>query len=78
MTAGGIEDGTHPEHAPGTAAPHPEEMRATLDVSIGKSVSINATARATPAGLVAAAILISAILIPVVLLSRSSVRRIAA
>ncbi len=56
---------------PATAAPHPEEMRATFDVTIGRSVSIKATARATPAGLVSAALLISAILIPAVLLART-------
>lgn len=51
-----------------TAAPHPEEMRATIDFRIGNGISVNATARATPAGLVSAALLLSAILIPVLLI----------
>jgi hypothetical protein len=37
-------------------------MRAALDLTIGKSVSIKATARATPAGLATAALLIAALL----------------
>ena len=32
-----------------TAAPHPEEMRGTVRLRIGKSVAIDATGRATPA-----------------------------
>lgn len=48
-----------------TAAPHPEEMRATMNVSIGKWVSVDATLRATPAGFIGIACLVSAILIPI-------------
>jgi hypothetical protein len=64
----GIEAGVieaNPTQDSPTAAPHPEEMRATVHVSIGKWVSVSATARATPAGFVAIACLMSAILIPV-------------
>jgi hypothetical protein len=46
-----------------SAAPHPEEMRVSADLRMG-SVSLRATARATPAGLVAAALLVSAVLWP--------------
>jgi hypothetical protein len=49
-------------------------MRATLDLRFGNSVSIKATARAAPAGLIAAALLISVVLIPVVWLSRTRAR----
>jgi hypothetical protein len=52
-----------------TAASHPEEMKGTLDLTIGKSVSIKAVARATPAGLVAAALLTAAIFIPIIWLA---------
>jgi hypothetical protein len=50
---------------PDTAAPHPEEMKATIDLTIGRSVTIKASARATPAGLLTAALLVAAILIPI-------------
>src|SRR5215210_1283879 len=56
---------------PEIAAPPPEEMKATADIRLGQSVSIRATVRATPAGLIAAALLVSATLIPLVLLSRT-------
>lgn len=56
---------------PGTAAPHPEEMRASFDMVIGRSVSITATARTTPAGLAAAAVLAAAIFIPLAMIVRS-------
>jgi hypothetical protein len=45
-----------------TAAPHPEEMKATLDLTIGNVLSVKATVRTTPAGLVAAALLAAAVL----------------
>jgi len=64
-----------PERNPETAASHPEEMKATVDLHIGDSISITATARATPAGLIAAALLISAILIPLVWLARDRKRQ---
>jgi hypothetical protein len=49
-------------------------MRAAVDLTIGKSVSIKATARATPAGLATAALLIAAILVPTVWLARTRSR----
>ena len=48
-----------------TPAPHPEEMRATINLSIGKRVSVNAALRATPADFIAIACVMSAILIPI-------------
>jgi hypothetical protein len=56
--------------APVTAAPHPEEMRASVDWQVGKLMSLRATARATPAGLAATALLLAAVLVPVMLLRR--------
>ncbi len=68
------EPSVEPQHSLETAAAHPEEMRATVDLRIGNSVSIKATARATPAGLIAAALLISVVLIPAVWLFRTRAR----
>jgi hypothetical protein len=53
-----------------TAAPHPEGMRTTIDLRVGKFVSLNVTARATPAGLAAVALIVAAALIPVVWLTK--------
>jgi hypothetical protein len=59
---------TNEEAAPsensGTAAPHPEEMSATAELRIGDRLCWKATARATPAGLVAAALLVFVVVIP--------------
>jgi hypothetical protein len=46
------------------APPHPEEMSATVEVRISNVVSVKATARATPAGLVAVALVLASVLIP--------------
>jgi hypothetical protein len=51
-----------------TAAPHPEEMKATLDLAVGNAVSVKATVWTTPAGLVAAALLAAAVLFRAALL----------
>ena len=53
---------------------HPEEIRATVDLRIGNSLSLRATARTTPAGLVTAGIMVSAIILAVAALIRA-VRR---
>ena len=74
MTTGAAERDAGPGDRSDTAAPHPEEMRAAVDLTIGKSVSLKATARATPAGLAAAALLIAAILVPVAWLARARAR----
>jgi hypothetical protein len=44
------------------AAVHPEEMKASIDLAIGSRVRLRATARATPAGLVAVALMTSSFL----------------
>jgi hypothetical protein len=54
-----------------TAAPHPEEMKAAVDFSIGNAVSLRATVRTTPASLVATALLAAAVLIPVAALAKT-------
>ena len=63
----------HPEagNQSETAAPHPEEMKATFDLAIGNAVSVKATLRTTPAGLVAAAILAAAPLLPTISLAKA-------
>jgi hypothetical protein len=58
-----------------TAAPHPEEMKAAMDVRIGNYISVSATARATPAGFVAAALLASAMLLPLLWFARHQRKR---
>jgi hypothetical protein len=45
--------------------PHPEEMRATLNVEFGNGGTLEATARCTPAGLVTAGLMVSGILLSV-------------
>ena len=55
---------------PQTAAPHPEEMKFTIGVRLGDTFGLKGTARATPAGMVAGALLVSSILIPMAWLAR--------
>lgn len=47
-----------------TAAPHPEEMKGTIRIAVGKA-SLTISGRATPAGLICAALLTCAVLIPI-------------
>lgn len=63
--------GSDADRSVSTAAPHPEEMSASVELRIGNSVHVRATARVTPAGLVAAALLAAAITLPIVWLVRS-------
>ena len=44
-----------------TAAPHPEEMKAAIQLQLGNLVSLRVTARATPAGIVSAALFLAAL-----------------
>ncbi|WP_158806278.1 MULTISPECIES: hypothetical protein [unclassified Acidisoma] len=48
-----------------TSAQHPEELKATVELRITDHVTLRTTARATPAGLIGIALILSAILIPV-------------
>jgi hypothetical protein len=52
------------------AAPHPEEMKGTVSLNIGKWISVTATGRATPAGFAFAALLACAILVPLSMAAR--------
>ena len=56
----------------GTAAPHPEEMRAQVQLRIGQRTVLTATARATPAGLATAGVLVAAVLLSAAVLVRTS------
>lgn len=42
-----------------TAAPHPEEMKASVELRFGDQVSLRATARTTPAGVISAALFVA-------------------
>ena len=58
-----------------TAAPHPEEMKAEFDLRVGYTVALKASVRTTPAGLIGAALLATAILWPTVCLARTLLRQ---
>jgi hypothetical protein len=58
-----------------TAAPHPEEMRGTVRFRIGNSVSIDATARATPAGLITLGLLVTATAVPLLIVGKRNLAR---
>lgn len=55
-----------------TAAPHPEEMRAEVELRVASGAVFKATARTTPAGLVTVAVLVSAILLSTAVLVRAT------
>ncbi len=63
---------TEAETETGDAGPpgHPEEMRASLNLRISKKIRLSATARATPAGIVAGAIALSALTVPLIWITR--------
>jgi hypothetical protein len=50
---------TNPQPPIGEMPVHPEEMKATSEIRIGKWVSIQSTARITPAGVISTGIAIS-------------------
>ena len=58
-----------------SAGVHPEEIKASVDLHVGNSVSLSATLRTTPAGLVTAGIMVSAIVLAVAALVRAARRR---
>jgi len=66
-----INRGVESERPSETAAPHPEELKAMLDLAIGNAVSVKASVRTTPAGLVGAAILAAAIVLPTISLAKA-------
>ena len=54
-------------NAPST---HPEEMKGTVELKLGNLATVTATGRTTPAGLIGAAVLVSAVLIPLAMMIR--------
>lgn len=62
----------HPTEKEAIDAPpsHPEEMKGTIELKFGKLGTITATGRTTPAGLIGAAVLVSAVLIPLAVMIR--------
>jgi len=48
-----------------SAPVHPEEIRASVDLRIGKNVALKTTVRTTPAGLVTAGVMVAAIVLVV-------------
>ncbi|MBZ9938457.1 hypothetical protein LB518_19310 [Mesorhizobium sp. BR1-1-16] len=53
---------------------HPEEMRAAWDCKFGKNITLQGTARWTPAGVVTAGIAASAVLLSLAALVRAAHR----
>lgn len=64
MTNERSDPSTDSEFSSMTAAPHPEEMKGTVEFRLGRVASVTASGRATPAGLATAALLVTAILLP--------------
>lgn len=56
--------------------PHPEEMKAMVELRIGERTVISATARATPAGLVSVGVMIAAILLSTAALVHTARRKL--
>jgi hypothetical protein len=54
---------------------HPEEIRAKVNLRLGKRSRLNATVRTTPAGLVSAGIMTAAIFLSIAALVRAARRR---
>ena len=66
---------TEPAETPPPAPLHPEEMNARVALTLSGGSSFVATARATPAGLVAVGVLVSAILLSTAALVRAAKRQ---
>jgi len=58
-----------------SATAHPEEIKASVDLGIGKNVSFKATVRTTPAGLVAAGVMVAAVVLSITTLVRAARQR---
>lgn len=54
---------------------HPEEIKADFDLRVGKSISLRGSARCTPAGVIAAGITASIILLAVGVLVRATLTK---
>jgi hypothetical protein len=55
---------------PQGAATHPEELRASITLRIGDWVTLSAAARTTPAGIVAGGLALTAIMVPLIWITR--------
>ena len=66
---------TQTESQAESARVHPEEIRASVDLRIGKNVALRATVRTTPAGLVTAGVIVAAIVLSITVLVRAIRRR---
>lgn len=53
---------------------HPEEMRASVTLQIGDRITFTAAARATPAGIIAGGLALTAIMVPLIWISRAVAR----
>jgi len=56
--------------------PHPEEMKAKVELRIGDRTVVMATARTTPAGLVSVGVMVAAILLSVAALVHTARRKL--
>jgi hypothetical protein len=56
--------------------PHPEEMKAEVELRIGDRTVVMATARTTPAGLVSVGVMVAAILLSVAALVHTARRKL--
>lgn len=52
------------------AAAHPEELRASVTLRLGDWATVSASARATPAGIVAGGVALAAIMVPLIWIAR--------
>jgi hypothetical protein len=50
---------------------HPEEIKAIVEFRVGNSVSLNATMRTIPAGLVTAGVMVAAIVLSIAIMVRA-------
>jgi hypothetical protein len=59
----------------GASPPHPEEMKADVELRIGERTVLTASARMTPAGLVTAGVMVASILLSAAALVRAARRQ---
>lgn len=67
-----VDGGGEIQPAAAEALSHPEEIKATVTLRLGSRVQMKATARTTPAGLVAVGLMVSSILVAVSFVVRAA------
>lgn len=67
-----VASGEEIQPAAAEALTHAEELKATVDLRLGDRMQLTATARATPAGLVATGLMVSSILMAVAFVVRAA------